>query len=56
MSRNLFTIIFIIATAAILILVDYFNKIEFLSRYLVIVILAAYNIGQYSTRFSKKAN
>jgi hypothetical protein len=54
MTMNKFNLIFIIAVGIILTLVDYYNKIEILSKYLIIVILIAYYIGQYSTRFSKK--
>ena len=53
MTRTLFNIIFILAFGAIFTLLDYLNKMEFLSKYILIVAMVAYFIGQYSAKYPK---
>lgn len=54
MTQFKFTIIFIIAITILLLLLDYFIGLEHISKFIVIVIIAAYYLGQYSARFQKK--
>ena len=54
MTQFKFTLIFIILTTIALIIIDYYNGFESIWKYSVILILASYYLGQYSTKFSKK--
>jgi len=53
MTRTSFNLIFIISFGVIFTVVDYFNKMEFLSKYILIIALIAYSIGQYSAKYPK---
>ena len=57
MKREYFGMLFIIASVALIFLVEYIfdeNKVmDNLSRFIVVWIAIAYQVGQYSTRFPK---
>lgn len=53
MTRTLFNVIFILSFGAIFTVIDYFNKMEYISKYILIIALIAYSIGQYSAKYPK---
>ena len=53
MTRTFFNVIFIISFGAIFTLIDYFNKMEYVSRFILIIAMIAYSIGQYSAKYPK---
>lgn len=56
MTQFKFTIIFIILITPFFLLLDYSIGLESVSKYIVIAIIAAYYLGQYSSRFPKKVD
>ena len=54
MTQKQFTIIFLLISVSLLLVLNEFGLLDYIATYSFIVILIAYQAGQYSTKFPKE--
>lgn len=54
MTRTTFTVVFMVVAFVFLYAMAHFEKIDLVGKFSVVLVLVAFNAGQYSTKFPKE--